>query len=120
MFGSSVGLKSIVKSKGGCDILIGGPPCQAYSIAGRVRDENGMQNDYRNYLFESYLKIVVGINKPKIIVFENVQGILSASQVENQLLKEFAKHSINQGFTFQMILEKALFNMADFGVPQES
>ena len=40
------------------NLVIGGPPCQAYSIAGRVRDKNGMKNDYRNYLFESYLKVV--------------------------------------------------------------
>ena len=40
------------------DLIIGGPPCQAYSVAGRIRDKDGMKNDYRNFLFESYLRIV--------------------------------------------------------------
>ena len=38
------------------DIIIGGPPCQAYSSLGRAKDENAMQDDPRNYLFESYVK----------------------------------------------------------------
>ena len=44
--------------KGGksIDFIIGGPPCQAYSIVGRSRDENRMQGDYRNYMFKEYAK----------------------------------------------------------------
>jgi DNA (cytosine-5)-methyltransferase 1 len=44
------GLKGIVGKKK-VDLIIGGPPCQAYSIAGRAQDKNSMKNDYRNYLF---------------------------------------------------------------------
>ena len=57
VYGESEGLDFWVKKEGGIDAIIGGPPCQAYSIAGRVRDENGMRNDYRNYLFEHYLSV---------------------------------------------------------------
>lgn len=39
------------------DVIIGGPPCQAYSIAGRYRDS--MKTDYRNYLFESFVKLLI-------------------------------------------------------------
>ena len=47
-------LKNLKTSIGGnLDGIIGGPPCQAYSIAGRVQDEHNMENDYRNYLFEN-------------------------------------------------------------------
>ena len=53
-YGSSIGLDSIVKKSEVIDLIIGGPPCQAYSVAGRIRDENGMKDDYRNYLFEHY------------------------------------------------------------------
>ncbi|USO09905.1 DNA cytosine methyltransferase [Staphylococcus pseudintermedius] len=67
----------LVNNAGGIDLIIGGPPCQAYSIAGRVRDKYGMRNDYRNYLFEHYLN-VVDRYRPKIFIFENVPGILSA------------------------------------------
>ena len=52
------------------DLIIGGPPCQAYSIHGRATDKNSMQNDYRNYLFESFLRIVNEL-KPKAFIFEN-------------------------------------------------
>ena len=40
------------------DMIIGGPPCQAYSLAGRAQDPNSMKNDYQNYLFESFVKVV--------------------------------------------------------------
>lgn len=56
------------------DVIIGGPPCQAYSTAGRVRDSKGMASDPRNFLFESYVNILEYF-KPKFFVFENVTGL---------------------------------------------
>ena len=76
-YGTGKGLDNLIGDNK-LDVIIGGPPCQAYSIAGRIRDKDGMKNDYRNYLFESYLK-VVNRYKPKFFIFENVPGILSAS-----------------------------------------
>ena len=70
------GLKTIVGSKT-VDFIIGGPPCQAYSIHGRATDKNSMNDDYRNYLFESFVK-VVDCFRPKAFIFENVTGMLSA------------------------------------------
>lgn len=61
------------------DFIIGGPPCQAYSLVGRARDENGMENDKRNYLYIQYYKFLKKYN-PKIFVFENVPGLLSAKK----------------------------------------
>ena len=69
------GLNGIVKRS--VDLIIGGPPCQAYSIPGRAQDKNSMKDDYRNFLFESFIK-VVNRDEPKMFVFENVTGILSA------------------------------------------
>ena len=46
------GLNGTINKK--VDLIIGGPPCQAYSIAGRAQDKDSMKNDYRNYLFESF------------------------------------------------------------------
>jgi len=72
-YGDHIGLKKLIGSKL-IDIIMGGPPCQAYSLAGRTK--NNIKSDYRNYLFENYLKVVKEFN-PKLFIFENVQGILS-------------------------------------------
>lgn len=57
------------------DLMLGGPPCQAYSVAGRSRKD--MTNDPRNHLYKLYLKAVEKY-EPDSLVFENVPGILSA------------------------------------------
>src|SRR5574344_738557 len=57
--------------------IIGGPPCQAYSIAGRARQKDHMENDPRNYLYLYYLEFIKKY-KPTFFVFENVEGLLSA------------------------------------------
>lgn len=64
------------------DLIIGGPPCQAYSIAGRARDPHGMKEDQRNFLYRYYVKFLDKY-QPKMFVFENVPGILSASNGEH-------------------------------------
>lgn len=116
-FGSNEGLDKYVNSANGIDIVIGGPPCQAYSVAGRVRDEHGMQDDYRNYLFEHYLSIVDRY-KPDLFIFENVPGILSAAphgiKVSEIIPQEFAKI----GYIITDKLNQAIVNAADYNVPQ--
>ncbi|HEX7151426.1 MAG TPA: DNA (cytosine-5-)-methyltransferase [Thermoanaerobaculia bacterium] len=61
-------------------VLIGGPPCQAYSLVGRARragDEN-FERDHRHYLYREYLRILAR-HQPDVFVMENVKGILSAT-----------------------------------------
>lgn len=98
------------------DIIIGGPPCQAYSTAGRVRDGKKMASDPRNYLFESYVKILEYYS-PKFFVFENVIGLLSA-QVKNAPI--FPKVLKALGNKYKVIgnPEVLVHNTADYGVPQ--
>ena len=98
------------------DIIIGGPPCQAYSTAGRVRDGKKMASDPRNYLFESYVKILEYYS-PKFFVFENVTGLLSA-QVKNAPI--FPKVLKDLGNKYKVIgdPEVLVHNTADYGVPQ--
>lgn len=117
-YGSHVGLDKVVGDKT-IDIILGGPPCQAYSLAGRAQDKNSMKDDYRNYLFESYIK-VVDQYKPKIFVFENVIGLLSAKPkdipVVDLIREEFDKH----GYAIVSNLKKyALQDLTLFGVPQK-
>lgn len=66
------------------DLIIGGPPCQAYSIAGRSRAENKMVGDERNYLYKLYAKFLKRYH-PKYFVFENVVGLLSAKEEDGTL-----------------------------------
>jgi len=59
------------------DIIIGGPPCQAYSVVGRARIGKAVENDPRNELYKYYVKFLERY-KPKMFVFENVSGIRTA------------------------------------------
>lgn len=61
------------------DLIIGGPPCQAYSLVGRARRSDGMEGDPRNYLYIQYAKYLEKY-KPKMFVFENVLGLKSAGK----------------------------------------
>lgn len=97
-------------------MIIGGPPCQAYSTAGRARDPNGMKNDPRNFLFESYVKILNHF-KPYFFVFENVTGILSAEiNGEKIINKVFDALSKNYKVKFDPLLN--ILNASNYGVPQ--
>jgi DNA (cytosine-5)-methyltransferase 1 len=75
-------LSKLLKEHEGEDfVVIGGPPCQAYSLAGRSRmngiDGYRIEDDYRAELYKEYLKILYKV-APKVFVMENVKGILSA------------------------------------------
>ena len=76
------------RNRGTVDVIIGGPPCQAYSLIGRARDQRGMLDDPRNFLYLHYLKFIEEF-KPEIFVFENVPCLLSArkGEIYSDLLK---------------------------------
>lgn len=112
-FEDGKGLDYFVKKSNGIDIIIGGPPCQAYSVAGRIRDENGMKDDYRNYLFEHYLK-VVNKYRPKLFVFENVPGILSAEPNGIPIIDMIKKEFNDIGFEIIDDLKNAIVNASDY------
>lgn len=99
------------------DVIIGGPPCQSFSSQGKARDPNGMKCDPRNYLYESYIKILNHF-KPKFFVFENVSGILSTKINGKQIIDTIFK---DMKENYKIIEDKntLLLNAADFGVPQE-
>ena len=117
-YGTSKGLDALVGNQQ-LDVIIGGPPCQAYSVAGRIRDEHGMREDYRNYLFESYLKVVEHY-KPKAFVFENVPGILSAKPGDGsvKIIDLIQKAFDDAGYVVLSDMSKAIIDMTEYGVPQ--
>ena len=71
-------------------VLIGGPPCQAFSLAGRSRVGGISAEDHRVYLYEEYLRVIAKF-EPAVFVMENVKGLLSAK--------------VNEVSVFNMILE---------------
>lgn len=118
-YDTSQGLDNLVRESGDIDIVIGGPPCQAYSVAGRIRDEHGMRYDYRNYLFESYIK-VVNHYKPKMVIFENVPGMLSAKPNGLNIVHEVESAFENIGYSFvRELKKKALIDFTEYGVSQQ-
>ena len=116
-YGVSEGLDKLIAKQGHVDMIIGGPPCQAYSIAGRVRDANGMRNDYRNFLFESYIKVVKHL-MPKAFVFENVPGILSACPTGTPIIEIIRDSFRKIGYEIISNLSTAIIDFSEYGVPQ--
>lgn len=97
------------------DLIVGGPPCQAYSLIGRAKDANGMIGDKRNYLFRYYAKFLEHY-APKFFVFENVLGLLSAKDKNGERYFDMMREAFKQlGYsTVYRIL-----NADDYGVPQK-
>lgn len=98
------------------DIIIGGPPCQAYSSLGRAKDDNAMQDDPRNYLFESYVK-VLNHYKPKFFVFENVTGLLTA-KINGEYIVNKVVDALGENYKVRFDPGMNVLNSANYGVPQ--
>lgn len=98
------------------DVLVGGPPCQTFSTVGRAQDPNSMSDDPRNYLFENYLEIL-NFYRPKIFVFENVTGLLTAKP-GGELI--FPKILDRMRETYKIVGDKDIItlNSVHYGVPQ--
>lgn len=98
------------------DVIIGGPPCQAYSTAGRVRDSERMSKDPRNFLFESYVKYL-NYFKPTFFVFENVVGVLSAKVKGKKIFPQIIK-ALSKDYKVIDDPNILIHNTAEYGVPQ--
>lgn len=93
------------------DLIIGGPPCQAYSIAGRSRSKSKMEGDPRNYLYIQYAAYLEKYN-PKMFVFENVLGLKSAKN--GLYLKKMEQLFLTKGYRMKLYTLQA----NNFGVLQ--
>jgi DNA (cytosine-5)-methyltransferase 1 len=93
------------------DLIIGGPPCQAYSLVGRSRSKTKMEGDPRNYLFEQYANYLEKY-QPKMFVFENVLGLKSAKK--GFYLNEMKNRFSEKGYDIKLFTLEA----RNFGVLQ--
>ena len=102
---------SMLKGNSDIDVIVGGPPCQAYSLVGRARDKNGMKGDPRNYLYIQYGRFLKKYT-PKLFVFENVIGLLSAEK--GKYFTNIKRYFKRLGYT----VKPFIVNANQFGVLQ--
>lgn len=94
------------------DLFIGGPPCQAYSLIGRARDKYKMEKDHRNILYKYYVELLKEF-QPRVFVFENVPGILTAGS--GKLFQDICLLFENAGYT----IENRMLDSSEFNVLQK-
>lgn len=109
--------QSGIFKKGDADIIIGGPPCQGFSMAGsRIR--TGFIDDPRNYLFKHYFNVVKEV-KPKAFIMENVKGIktMQNGKIFDEILKIFSDPILLDGEPYKLYYK--IVKAVEFGIPQK-
>ena len=102
-------IRSLANIKGDIDLIIAGPPCQAFSIMGKRQS----LDDPRGKLTIKYVELVSGL-RPKVFMFENVPGLMTVNHGEDFTdLLEFIENKTG----YQLYRTK--LNASDFGIPQE-
>lgn len=106
--------------RGKVDLVVGGPPCQGFSFAGKRQE-----NDNRNRLIESYVKFI-RLVQPKIIFFENVKGFtqrFKKNKIKGRIYSEYVQKALKRQSTvygFQGYdVYGELVDFSDFGIPQK-
>lgn len=94
------------------DLIVGGPPCQAYSLVGRAVKSDNMVGDPRNYLYKLYIEVLKKYT-PTMFVFENVPGLLTANG--GQYFEDMKKAFKAAGYT----IDHTVLNAKSFDVLQD-
>ncbi len=109
--------RSGIFQKGDADVIIGGPPCQGFSMAGaRIRE--GFIDDPRNYLFKHYFNVVKTV-KPKVFIMENVKGIMTMQngRIFEEIKKIFQDSDKLDGEPYHLYYR--IVKAVEFGIPQK-
>lgn len=97
-------------------VLIGGPPCQAYSLVGRARNKGNIdyraEEDPRHFLYKEYLRIIDKY-KPQIFVMENVKGILSSKVNDSKIFQKILKDFVGCGYRIFSLVTDTCFIPGD-------
>lgn len=109
--------QSGIFSEGEADVIIGGPPCQGFSMAG-ARIRNGFIDDPRNYLFKHYFNVVKKV-KPKVFIMENVKGILTMQKgkIFEEIKNIFQDSNLLEGKGYHLYYK--VVKAINFGIPQK-
>ncbi len=100
-------LSDVGIDEGELDVLVGGPPCQGFSVNAPVRSAE----DQRNHLFRHYVRLVLEGIRPKMVVFENVPGLVSMGDTLHDVSEAFSAAGYRVKFK--------ILNAAHYGVPQD-
>lgn len=106
-----------VFKNGSADVIIGGPPCQGFSMAGARIRKNGFLEDPRNYLFKHYFNIVKLV-RPKMFIIENVKGILTLKNgaIFKEIVNVFTDANNFDGKPYK--IQYKLIKAKELGIPQ--
>ena len=105
-------------------VLVGGPPCQAYSMVGRARMKTtnpDFEDDIRHFLYKEYLRIIVD-HRPPVFVMENVKGILSAKHSGKKIIESILSDLRKPGSAVKECksgLGYKLFSLVDNQLPEK-
>lgn len=104
-------------SEDDASVIIGGPPCQGFSMAG-ARIRNGFIGDPRNYLFKHYFNVVKSV-KPKVFIMENVKGIttMKGGSIFKEIQRIFKDKTLLGGSSYSIYYK--VVKAIDFGIPQK-
>jgi DNA (cytosine-5)-methyltransferase 1 len=97
-------------------VLIGGPPCQAYSLVGRARNKGKVdykaEDDHRHFLYKEYLRII-SENRPHVFIMENVKGILSSKVGGQQIFHSILRDLASCGYRIHSLVTDTCFHQGD-------
>lgn len=99
--------------RGEIDLVVGGPPCQGFSIAGRRKE-----SDFRNSLIKSYIEFI-RLVQPKILFFENVKGFTMDFIKNKDKGVVYSDYVVDELHKLGYYIKSDLINFGNFGVPQK-
>lgn len=104
--------KKLRKLRGKVDLIVGGPPCQGFSMAGRRRED-----DERNKMIDAYIAFIKLV-KPKILFFENVKGFTIGFKKENSKGEAYSNYVTKELQNLGYNVKGRIIDFSEFGVPQ--
>lgn len=104
--------KELKELRGKVDLVVGGPPCQGFSLAGRRNEA-----DSRNKLIDSYIRFILLVN-PDMLFFENVKGFTIGFRKKKSRGRAYSNYVVEELIKLGYKVESRIIDFSEFGVPQ--